>query len=218
MIKNSMYVIFTILAFLFISVTWAIFYYFDIEPSNKWSTFFSFVSALSIFATFLVYFFQVQMKNSDEKEEIKSYKRIYHYEFHDYTSEIVNDISELIHDVHNEYGIIINNENIDMFVQAEELERQNIEIKITLPSVKNYSSNLKLNRIAILDEELFNIITTESACIDSIIKKLSKLNLVLIDTGKRKHKNTEICLILRELYEANVYLNELIMNHPYRKI
>lgn len=195
--KNSICVIFTILIFLFISVTWAIFYYFDIESSNKWSTFFSFVSALSIFATFLVYFFQVQMKKTDENEEIESYKKIYYYEFDDNTMEIVNDINELIHSVHNEYGIIINDESIDMFIQAEELERRDIKIKLTLPSVKNYSSNLKLNRIATLDEELFNIIITESAYIDSIIKNLSKLNLLLIDTEKRQCKNAEICLILR---------------------
>ncbi|HEJ9640098.1 TPA: hypothetical protein SMN38_002505 [Proteus mirabilis] len=214
--KNSICVIFTILIFLFISVTWAIFYYFNIEPSNKWSTFFSFVSALSIFATFLVYFFQVQMKNTDENEEIESYKKIYYYEFNDNTMEIVNDINELIHSVHNEYGIVINDENIDMFIQAEELEKRDIKIKLTLPSVKNYSSNLKLNRIATLDEELFNIIITESAYIDSIIKNLSKLKLLLIDTEKRQCKNAEICLILRELYENNAYLNKLIIYHPYR--
>ncbi|MCT8249541.1 hypothetical protein [Proteus faecis] len=43
---------------IFSSVTYAIFFHLNIDENNKWSTFFSFTSAFSIFSTIGVYFWQ----------------------------------------------------------------------------------------------------------------------------------------------------------------
>lgn len=53
---------------IFIAVTYAIFSYWDIGDGNKWSTFFSFISAFGIFATIGVYLLQRKDNEKTEKE------------------------------------------------------------------------------------------------------------------------------------------------------
>lgn len=52
----------------FFLVTYAIFFYWNIDDNNKWSTFFSFISAFSIFATIGVYLLQRKDNKNAEKE------------------------------------------------------------------------------------------------------------------------------------------------------
>ncbi|SUC14457.1 Uncharacterised protein [Proteus vulgaris] len=50
----------------FFLVTYAIFFYWNIDDNNKWSTFFSFTSTFGILATIFVYYMQ---KESDDKKQ-----------------------------------------------------------------------------------------------------------------------------------------------------
>ncbi|EEI47916.1 MAG TPA: hypothetical protein DIS95_01200 [Proteus vulgaris] len=53
---------------IFVAITYAIFFYWNIDNNNKWSTFFSFISAFSIFATIGVYLLQRKDNKNAEKE------------------------------------------------------------------------------------------------------------------------------------------------------
>ncbi|WP_109391296.1 hypothetical protein ACLIX2_09200 [Proteus cibi] len=52
---------------IFIAITYAIFFYWNIGDENKWSTFFSFTSTFGIVTTIIVYFLQ----KNDKKKELK---------------------------------------------------------------------------------------------------------------------------------------------------
>ncbi|QKJ47960.1 hypothetical protein G9394_03405 [Proteus vulgaris] len=51
---------------IFVAITYAIFFYWNIDDNNKWSTFFSFTSTFGILATIFVYYMQ---KESDDKKQ-----------------------------------------------------------------------------------------------------------------------------------------------------
>ncbi|MEQ5126449.1 hypothetical protein ABN225_06560 [Providencia alcalifaciens] len=58
----------------FFGITYAIFFYWNIEENNKWSTFFSFTSTFGILATIIVYIWQRSDKQRDNERIITSYK------------------------------------------------------------------------------------------------------------------------------------------------
>ncbi len=65
----------TLSIFIFVAITCAIFFYWNIGDENKWSTFFSFTSTFGILATINVYFWQKKDLNKnkiDEAENIAS--------------------------------------------------------------------------------------------------------------------------------------------------
>ncbi|TPX00440.1 hypothetical protein FKN07_00345 [Proteus mirabilis] len=57
-------------------VTFAIFFYWNIDDNNKWSTFFSFTSTFGILATIFVYYMQKESDDKKQKTKMTSLKGI----------------------------------------------------------------------------------------------------------------------------------------------
>ncbi|MEQ4898625.1 hypothetical protein [Proteus vulgaris] len=180
------------------------------------STIFAFLSALALFATIGVYLHQINIKKREEEKEIKAYINNYAHGFHKNTIRIVDDINELIYELNHNHSLVINSELIDIANQMRDIAKENISLNITIPLIENYTQELHLNRIAQLDIELFNIITTELYYVNSIIKNVSLLNKQLSKKELSEYKNNEIPLILHELYKDKIHLENLIADNPYR--
>ncbi len=180
------------------------------------STIFAFLSALALFATIGVYLHQINIKKREEEKEIKAYINNYAHGFHKNTIRIVDDINELIYELNHNHSLVINSELIDIANQMRDIAKENISLNITIPLIENYTQELHLNRIAQLDIELFNIITTELYYVNSIIKNVSLLNKQLSKKELSEYKNNEIPLIIHELYKDKIHLENLIADNPYR--
>ncbi|WP_147288544.1 hypothetical protein [Proteus vulgaris] len=181
------------------------------------STIFAFLSALALFATIGVYLHQINIKKMEEEKEINAYINNYVHVFHKNTIRIVSDINGLMYDLNHKYNLVISAELIDIVSQMCNLEKEdkNLNFNVSIPLIEIYSQELYINRIAQLDIELFNIITTELYYVNSIMKNASLLNKQLSKKEYSEYKNNEISLILHELYKDKIYLDNLIANNPY---
>ncbi|HHR6030745.1 TPA: hypothetical protein ACS70C_002861 [Providencia alcalifaciens] len=172
----------------------------------------SILSSFSILATIVVYFAQVNIKKSDEIKELQSMKSLYTHELHENTVTIMNDVDELIDEAHQKYGVNVNADTGDVMRYLSELRFKNVKIKLTPLKLHGYSHQLNLVKIHQFDIELFNLITIESACIESIIRNTTRLKYI---NNESTNTNLDIFIILQELYKANIYLREKIQSNPY---
>ncbi|MGF7537112.1 hypothetical protein WOB53_02870 [Providencia rettgeri] len=78
---------------IFTAVTFAIFYYWDIDNNNKWSTFFSFTSTFGIAATIGIYYSQ----KNDENKKTENIKNSLFFNL-DPIIKGIDDLLELIND------------------------------------------------------------------------------------------------------------------------
>lgn len=192
--------------------------YFTIETKGESivisliSMFFTIVSSLGIAATIAVYFAQVNIKKSENMKELQSMKSLYIHELHENTVSIMNDVDELIDEAHQKYGVNVNADEHGVMNSLSELRLKRIRMKLTSLDLHGYSHQLNLVKIHQLDIDLFNLITKESACIESIIRNTKRLKYI---DYEKDSVNLEILIILQDLYEDNNYLRYEIQNNPY---
>ncbi|ATF53846.1 MULTISPECIES: hypothetical protein [Enterobacterales] len=192
----------------FICVTLAIFFYWNIDDGSKWSTFFGFTSTFGITATIWVYFRQLSTKKEDEKRELESHIMVYSNEFNDNTINIMNRIDAEIERLENIYGLDFGINNFDFMNILKELGDKNKIIEINIPSVRGYSERIDFSIIRNGDPALFEQITLESSFIDEIIRVIDELKFEI--GVKKKPNNFYIYGYIQDIYLANNSLRKLI--------
>ncbi|MCR4178826.1 hypothetical protein AB7W14_11385 [Providencia rettgeri] len=88
---------------IFFAITYAIFFYLNIDNNNKWSTFFSFTSTFGIVATICVYWWQKKDSENSEKKRQKEISISYLNIFTAYADELKTIVIQLVklHDLLN---------------------------------------------------------------------------------------------------------------------
>ncbi|MDC5888650.1 hypothetical protein [Proteus mirabilis] len=96
---------------IFFAITYAIFFYLNIDNNNKWSTFFSFTSTFGIVATICVYWWQKKDSENSEKKRQKEISISYLNIFTAYADELKTIVIQLVK-LHN-----LLDKNNDSFVE-----------------------------------------------------------------------------------------------------
>ncbi|MBG3060238.1 hypothetical protein I4625_12860 [Proteus mirabilis] len=81
---------------IFVAITYAIFFYWNIDDNNKWSTLFSFMSTFGIVATITVYSLQKKHSESSEKKRQKEISISYLNIFTKYSDELKTIVNQLV--------------------------------------------------------------------------------------------------------------------------
>lgn len=149
---------------IFVAITYAIFFYWNIDDNNKWSTFFGFTSTFGILATITVYFWQRNddLKKQSEFDEriIPEFSRIIRL-MHDDIRQIISIFKEIKnYNISIDLGILkYSRKNLDHLYQSTEFLA-----KPTISLNKISESKLINDNIMNVSFSLYKIIKESIEC------------------------------------------------------
>lgn len=154
----------SIFFFIFIFVSYGILFCLNIEENNKWNTFFSFVSSLSIVVAFVTYFLQKKERIEKEKRENNAILKILFEKVSVEYREAIDRLDDFIDKTKTIYSIESN-------------------VSYSLESNRNYLISLIANKIKKEDEiKIYQPRLRERTGIDISLFELAKQNISLLDT------------------------------------
>lgn len=119
------------LLIIFIGSTYAIFYYWNIDESNRWSTFFSFTSTFGIFATIIIY--RKQKKDNENTKEKE-------------TQDEIRIIKKSVNYALNE-NIVISSAKIDELIRIKNELKKNADFDFNIPKNAQHLELYNLHNI-----------------------------------------------------------------------
>lgn len=165
---------------IFIGVTFPIFFYWNIEDSNRWSTFFSFTSTFGIVATVIVYFLQ---KNDIEKiktqEKIKKIDTIKKYIRYAIKENIDNALT--------------NKNELSDIKKALEQGKKNLDLQKNIIKLRYFNLRKLFYNTIEYDEKLFWII-------ENTIDVIYITNNRLCTIPNKDYSELDLCIFLIDEY------------------
>lgn len=165
---------------IFIGVAFPIFFYWNIEDSNRWSTFFSFTSTFGIVATVIVYFLQ---KNDIEKiktqEKIKKIDTIKKYIRYAIKENIDNALT--------------NKNELSDIKKALEQGKKNLDLQKNIIKLRYFNLRKLFYNTIEYDEKLFWII-------ENTIDVIYITNNRLCTIPNKDYSELDLCIFLIDEY------------------
>lgn len=165
---------------IFIGVAFPIFFYWNIEDSNRWSTFFSFTSTFGIVATVSVYFLQ---KNDIEKiktqEKIKKIDTIKKYIRYAIKENIDNALT--------------NKNELSDIKKALEQGKKNLDLQKNIIKLRYFNLRKLFYNTIEYDEKLFWII-------ENTIDVIYITNNRLCTIPNKDYSELDLCIFLIDEY------------------